>query len=169
MRVAPWILFFCAMIFIVINYFWQNRVKRPPPVPPAQIATATLKIEVAYKDAVEKEIKAIEHRPKVKEATEAVEIATATRVISNFSIESLPESFATEFRALNQLIQAQAEQIELEIARGDAWRESFLAQQELLNMLTAHHEQQLKLSKRKGFAWGAGVGAGGILLLVILL
>jgi hypothetical protein len=132
------------------------------------VKEAAGKAETATQAATAIEGKAIAARPKAKMAAEAVKIATETRVASAISLDGLPEA-AAEFEAMKNLIDALHAQLELEIQRGNAWKEAALAQQELVAALQEQQGALIKAGRRKGLAWGAAGGATAVILLVALL
>jgi hypothetical protein len=89
---------------------------------------------------------------------------------ANFRLPA--DVFLAEIDALEELVETLEAQVELEIGRGDAWKEAAEAQQELVSAMQESHEAELKAeikkAKRKGLKIG-GIGGAAIILLLVLL
>ena len=165
MKIFGWFVFVFGVVVVCLFCLRCPKHEAVEEWPPGLVTETA---EVAIQEAIVIEAKAIETRPAVAEAIEVLETATETRVNSQFSFDSLPKPLFDEIIAMQNLIAAQATQIELEIARGDKWKAAATAQQELVALLLSSQGQQIKIAKHKGFKWGLGSGAGAVLLLILL-
>ena len=151
-----------ALAFAAGHFFGSRQAQ---PLLPQALAEAGERADEAVQEAVQAEETAIAIRPAVEAAMEALEIATETRVRSGLTFDSLPKPIAQEMAALRGLVRAQAEQLEAEMRRGDAWKAAAMASQEHASLLA----KEARSAKGKGFRRGLAGGAGAALLLVVLL
>ena len=134
-----------------------------------QQAAAVQAAEGAAQEAMDTaariEATAIEARPKVEQARQAVMAAMEHRTDAEDILSRLPKEARDEMEALRGLVDALEAQLALEAARGDAWKESALASMELARAL----REANKAARRQGFRAGALTGAAAVVLVFVLL
>ena len=164
MKPSVWIV---ILLLSSIAAYIVGRYGKQAVIIPVEIATKEAEAEKIIETAIEAETITIDSRHKVETAIEALGAATKTRIQSGLSIDDLPEPIAVEYSAMQELIRVQSAQLELEIRRGDAWKDAALAYQELSALLTLEQGRLIKSAKSRGFRWGLGTGA--VLALAVLL
>jgi hypothetical protein len=158
---------FAAMILFPLWYFYI-RPHEEPYTP--EIVTHTAQVaKEATEVALQVEAVAEESRPIVEAATVKVAKAKKTRIDAGITVADLPMPVADEFGAMLELITAQAVQIDLEIERGDRWKDAALAHQAAADAARNQLQATAKAERRKGFKWGALTGAGAVAIIAVLL
>jgi hypothetical protein len=132
------------------------------------IQAAAERAEEAAKAAAEAETKAVEARPKVAAAKRRARAASEGRA-AVIPLEALPVAVQVEMEALADLAAELEAQVDMEAARGDAWKDAAEAEREVAAAVLEEGERQAKAAWRRGAKVGAGVAAAAVILILILL
>jgi len=167
-------IFTAAAIAVLIAlpwYLYIGELRRPsaPPFDPESILRTRAKEREAHTLAVQIEAKASAARKQAKAAQKMAHEAVETRINAGISWAELEPLAAAENEALAGLISALTFQAEAEKERGDTWMEAALASQAAADAARLQLEATAKAERRRGFKWGAAVGAGAVILLVVLM
>jgi len=167
--------FVAAVIVLVIValpwYLYLSGRKRPaaPPYDPEKVSRVKELAVSASVRAVAADTVAVARRPKVREAEQKAHDAVETRIASGITWADLPKPAADENEAITALVAELTHQTALEAERGDAWMEAAFAAMDAARAATEQLEATAKKERRRGLKWGLGIGAGVVVLAVVLL
>jgi hypothetical protein len=117
--------------------------------------------------AMDADARAVVARPRAAAARRRAWAATEGREAA-IPLEVLPVAVQVEIEALSDLTDELEEQVALEAARGDAWKEAAEAEQEAAEAIAADSETRARAAWWRGAKVGAVVAAVVVVVLVLL-
>jgi len=160
-----------AALCLVSWYLHIRGLKKPTAVAydPEAIAKTKQNADEAQIVAVQIEAKAAVVRRHTRAVMAVADEAVEARVAAGIMWADLPQEAAKENDALASLVSVLVIQTEVEKQRGDAWMAAAIASQEAADAARSQLEAVGKAERRRGFKWGIGLGAGAVILAVVLL
>jgi hypothetical protein len=135
--------------------------------PVAAAAEVEAKAAQAVAAATGAEARAVGARPKAAAARRRARAATEGRE-ATMPLETLPVAVQVEIEALSELTDELEEQVALEAARGDAWKEAAEAEHEAAEAAAADGEGRARAAWWRGAKVGAVVAVAVAVVLILL-